>query len=169
MAMSASLLISTMYPEDIKFKGVFVPLGAILGVIVMWLLSYALIQGYNENGRSVLALLCVTLLHFIIVPVALFFMGMIFKPPLSTLSPDGVEVKIFPRRTSFYKWSDIGGELSISRMPGWPKAFCFHFIAVGQFHNEVYLVPISIFSKRSKVLEIVKSYRETALKANAIE
>ena len=144
------------------------PIASMLGVIVMWLLSYALIQGYIENGRHVLSLICVILLHFIIVPVALFFIAMMFNPPVSTLSPDGVQVKIFPR-TSFYKWSDIGDDLSISSMPGWPKALNFHFISFGQFQESIYLVPLSIFSKRSKVLEIVKSYRESALSLKRFE
>jgi hypothetical protein len=156
-----------MYPAVIKFNDPFSPIASILGVIVMWLLSYALIQGYFENGRSLVALICIILLHFIIIPVGLFFLAMVFNPPVSTLSPEGVKVKIFPR-TSFYKWSDIEDDLKVSSMPGWPKFTNIHFITFGQFFNETYLVPLHFFANRSRVLETVKSYREAALKDKSI-
>ncbi len=156
-----------MYTDVIKFRDPFSPIASILGVIVMWLLSYALIQGYVENGRSLVALICIILLHFIIVPVGLFFLAMVFNPPMSTLSADGVKVKMFPR-TRFYKWSEVKGDLKISNMPGWPKFTNIHFIAFGQYCNETYLVPLHFFAKRSRVLETVNSYREAALKDKSI-
>ena len=153
-----------MYPDIIKIRDLGIPVAAFIAVIVMWILSYALIQTYLENGRSVVALICLILLHIIIVPAGLFFFAMVFNPPTATLSPEGVKVKTFPR-TRFYKWSEVTGELKISSMPGWPKFTRIHFIAFGEYFGTVYLVPLRMFLKWSDTLETVEAYRAAALKA----
>lgn len=156
-----------MYPAVIKIRDLATSVAAFIAVIVMWLLSQVLIQTYVENGRSVVALICVILLHIIIVPAGLFFFAMIFNPPTTTLSPEGIKVKIFPR-TRFYKWSEVEGDLKISNMPGWPKFTNFHYIAFGEFESEAYLVPLRLFTKWSKTLKKVEAYRAAALKSERI-
>ena len=111
--------------------------------------------GTGENGAVVL----------ICIPIALVLLISAFRPTVSTLTPEGVEVKAWGS-TVFNKWSNVN-DLRIYRQSGYlgvGRRYVTFQDETKRLQKHVFLVPINIFSKPSEVLEIVNSYREAALK-----
>ena len=125
-------------------------MAAVFSIIALWT--------YLETGENLVAL-------FILIPVAIVLIITVFKPTISTLTPEGVEVKAWGG-TVFNKWSDVD-DLRVYRRTGYMgvgRRYVTFQDETKRLQKHVFLVPINIFSKPSEVLEIVKFYREAALK-----
>jgi len=148
-------LTNISYPETITFKDSVVT-STLLGGF-MGLLSIFGLWRYFVSGENVLAVI-------ICVPIAIVLLVSAFKPTISTLTPDGVEVKAWGG-TVFNNWSDVN-DLQIYRQSGYMgvgRRYVTFQDETKRFQKNVFLVPINIYSKPAEVLGIVKSYRDAAL------
>ncbi|MEP3889831.1 MAG: hypothetical protein ABJN69_05140 [Hellea sp.] len=146
------------YPEVIKFKDSVVG-STVLGIF-MGLLSIFGLWMYLNEGGNIVGL-------FILFIIAVILLIGCFKPTISTLSPDGVEVKSWGK-TVFKKWSDVN-DLKIYRQGGYlgvGRRFVTFQDETKRLQKHVFLVPINIYSKPTEVLDIVKSYRDAALEVD---
>ena len=143
------------YPEVIKFKDSVVGSTA-LGIFMGLLSIIALWMDINEGGNILWLLIFFTIAGVLLIGS--------FRPTISTLTPDGVEVKSWGK-TVFNKWSDVN-DLRIYRQGGYlgvGRRFVTFQDETKRLQKHVFLVPINIYSKPNEVLTIVKSYRDAAV------
>ncbi len=149
------------YPEEIRFKDSVVSL---ILVEIIWVLAFVtFLRDYietNENGWMLL----ITIL------LSIFFLILIIKPTVTTLSPDGVEVKAWGG-TIFHKWSNLNG-FRIYRQAGYMgigRRYVTFQDETKRFQKHVFLVPISIFASPSEVLKIVESYKKAVFQSKSYD